>query len=685
MQEIIKSYYASGGKTLFENQTLLEYNRATTISKWGDRIILAAYANGGTNNSDGWFSMKNNRFGPWMEVLTRGAPESEYPEYQRQRQEFLTDFLTELEKMDPTDNKQYVMWLVRAYTQSIKADARHQADFERENPDQAEMAGHWSQWDLDLISDEEEEEYMDNVGNYDGNQWSIEDPIDLDSFRIEDINQINQALVDFHRIKPQLPVEQRDINRFKTFGRLQDFVDEAMGGKDIVNPETDNKTLKRSDVEVIYNGPLGTVAIPKSFQASCELGSGTRWCTTGTDDEYYRQYSEQGDLIIYNEKPGNQKYQIHPTFDQIEIRDARDVTVTADKYAEFTQSHPVLSKLIKQKQLKAFTDEADTDPGWEDNYGHPRMDSAHALVPKLISLNKRYQSGVMTYVETYYTQHFFSKNRAPGLYSGENGRTRPIGGTALDLLVTYAEQRGKPWPEIEKLVVEYIQQRYADLPDDSSMELLIMIKQFKRLKNPWPELDAIQAQLEGKGISNTPDDMNVESLDLSDIRSDYDVIELSEQVFRRSGRMYFTTRHADEQRVNRGITDSKMETAISMLEQDLDWLIYMGMNDYQMGDALSIFDPKSNITMVVVYKRPPLDPVTKEPTEVNPDKPQAINIATVYHGSPITSTKIPKILKRNNFRMKSGGQQKLTTRSPNQKEFWHLGKGIQQGGNEKAF
>ena len=544
MQDILKSYYASGGKTLFENQILLEYDRATTISKWGDRIILAAWANGGTNNSDGWFAMERNRIGPWMEVLTKGAPESKYPEYQKQRQKFLTDFLTELEKMDPTENKQYVMWLVRAYTQSIKADAKHQADFERENPEQASMAGHWSQWDMGLVADDDED--MDSQGNYYGTEWSIDDPSGLNSFRIEDINQINQALVNYHRIKPQLPVEQRDINRFKTFGRLQDFVDEVMDGKEIDNPETDSDVLKRSDVEVIYNGPLGTVTIPKSFEASCELGSGTRWCTTGNNDEYYRQYSEQGDLIIYNEKPGNNKYQLHPTLDSLEIMDARDRPVSNEKRKEFTDSHPVLSKLIKQKQLKAFTDEADTDPGWEDNYGHPRMDSAHALVPKLISLNKQYQSGVMKYVETYYTQHFFSKNRAPGPYSGDNGRTRPIELSDLDLLVSYAKQRGKPWPEIEKLAVEYIQQRYRDMEDsesriqtpsfpanadaaqrlkdirkqaqqmyktDKARELLILIQKFEQLKKPWPELDAIQGKLQGKGIS-----MNVETVDLSDIR-----------------------------------------------------------------------------------------------------------------------------------------------------------------------
>lgn len=557
MQDILKSYYASGGKTLFENQTLLEYNQATTISKWGDKIILAAWANGGTNNGDGWFAMENNRFGPWMEVLTKGAPLSKYPEYQKQRQKFLTDFLTELEEADPTENNQYVMWLVKTYCQSIKADAKHQADFERENPEQASQAVHWSQWDLDLISDEEEEEDMDSQGNYYGTEWSIEYPSGLNSFRLEDSDQIADTLADYHRLKPQLPVEQRDINRFKTVKRLEDFVDDIMGGREIDNPETDSAVLKRSDVELIYNGPLGTVAIPRSFEASCELGSGTKWCTTGSDSSYYNSYSEQGDLIIYNEKPGNNKYQIHPTLDSTEIMDARDRPVSTEKYREFTDSHPVLSKLVKQKQLKAFTDEADTDPGWEDNYNHPRMDSAQALVPTLIGLNKRYRTGVMTYVETYYTQHFFSKNRAPGPYSGDNGRTRPIEQSDLDLLVTYAEQRGKPWPEIQLLVVEYIQQRYADLPTDDSIkqfkaqnqtpsfpanaqaakdlkdiqkqaqqlyktdkakELLILIKQFKRLRNPWPELDAIQAQLEGSGISNTPDDMSIETVDLSDIR-----------------------------------------------------------------------------------------------------------------------------------------------------------------------
>ncbi len=721
MQDILKSYYASGGKTLFENQILLEYDRATTINKWGDKIILAAVANNRTENGDEWMHYSSGydgdedhgRLWPWMEVLTRGAPESEYPDYDEKRQKFLTDFLTELEEADPTDNNQYVMWLVKTYVQSIKADAKHQANFEREAAG-SEAAGHWSEWDTNDVPDDHDD--RDEFGDYVGSEWSVSDPTELNSFRLEDVDQISETLANYHRIKPQLPEPERDINRFKTFTRLEDYVDGVMDGDQIPNPETDDKTLNRSDVELIYNGPLGTVTIPKSFEASCELGSGTKWCTTGRNDDYYKSYSKKGDLIIYNEKPGNNKYQIHPTLTNVEIRDARDRTVSDDKYTEFTETHTVLSKLIKQKQREIFNKLAQADVGYDDlDYDVDHSQRASAL----IKLNKEYQTGEMNYVEQYYELVYFEELKTIG-----QGLPDRIFKQELAELIMYAEQRGKPWPEMQALVAEYVKQEYQDLPTDASIEkfnkqnkapsfpadqaaakrlqdiekqaheiqksteakkLLIRIKQFKQLKNPWPELDAIQAQIESTGVTNTPDDMNIEGVDLSDIRSDYDVIELSEQVFRRSGRMYFTTRHADEQRVNRGITDSKMETAISMLEQDLDWLIYMGMNDFQMGDALSIFDPKSNITMVVVYKRPPLDPVTKEPTEVNPDKPQAINIATVYHGSPITSTKIPKILKRNNFRMKSGGQQKLTTRSPNQREFWHLGKGIQQGGNEKIF
>ena len=370
MQDILKAYYASGGKTLFENKLLLEYDREITKANWGDRIIKAAKINAKTDMGDGWFMQGRDR-GDFI-YSKSGTKSKPFDQkfYNRQQQKFLNDFLAELEKMDPTENKQYVMWLVKAYTQNIKADAEHQANFEREYP--YATVGDWSEAEM-------------NLSNYDGNlehddmipvDYSIDEPRGLDSFRLEDINQINRTLVDYHRLKPQLPVEQRDINRFKTFERLEDFVDDIMAGEQLKGAEYDSDTLKMPDVEVIYNGPLVTVAIPRSYKASCDLGSGTKWCTAGSSLDgkvYYDQYMEQGDLIIYNEKPGNQKYQIHVTINGIEARDAQDRLISGDKKREFTDSHPVLSKLIQHKVENVFLKFADLSyqTNWVAIYNSP--------------------------------------------------------------------------------------------------------------------------------------------------------------------------------------------------------------------------------------------------------------------------------------------------------------------------
>ena len=49
---------------------------------------------------------------------------------------------------------------------------------------------------------------------------------------------------------------------------------------------------------------------------------------------------------------------------------------------------------------------------------------------------------------------------------------------------------------------------------------------------------------------------------------------ITEQLFRRSNRLYFTTLHADQMRQERGITDSKIQTMLSQLEQNQD--VYAG-------------------------------------------------------------------------------------------------------------
>ena len=448
MQDILKAYYASGGKTLFENKLLLEYDREITKTNWGDRIIKAAKINAKTDMSDGWFRQGRDRGNFIYSKSSKKSKPFDQKFYNRQQQIFLNDFLAELEKMDPTENKQYVMWLVKAYTQNIKADAEHQANFEREYP--YATVGDWSEAEMDL-------------SNYDGGledgdmipvDYSINEPRGLDSFRLEDINQINRTLVDYHRLKPQLPVEQRDINRFKTFERLEDFVDDIMAGEQLKGAEYDSDTLKMPDVEVIYNGPLGTVAIPRSYKASCDLGSGTKWCTAGSSLDgkvYYDQYMEQGDLIIYNEKPGNQKYQIHVTINGIEARDAQDRLISGDKKREFTDSHPVLSKLIQQKVEKVYLNFADLKyfPNWESIYEIVVHDETR-LINNLIDYNEKRGGGVMRFVDEYYVQA-----KLPDYAKGDLREVAPSK-NFMDQLMRYAKQRKQDWPEMKQLVLELL-------------------------------------------------------------------------------------------------------------------------------------------------------------------------------------------------------------------------------------
>ena len=97
--------------------------------------------------------------------------------------------------------------------------------------------------------------------------------------RLEDADVIRTALENFERIKPQLQPNERDIGRYKSFYRFEDFVDSKMDPERKQNMK--KELLDRSDVKVLYNGPMGTVAVPYSKDASCELGKGTKWCTAG--------------------------------------------------------------------------------------------------------------------------------------------------------------------------------------------------------------------------------------------------------------------------------------------------------------------------------------------------------------------------------------------------------------------
>jgi hypothetical protein len=165
-------------------------------------------------------------------------------------------------------------------------------------------------------------------------------------FRLEDANRVKDVLINFENIKRRL--QQRDINRY-TFHSLEDMIDKEMN----VELKTDTDNLNIPNVKVLYNGPLGTLAIPETEEASCELGKGTKWCTAAKKDNAFNEYSDSGPLYIWKDKNG-EKYQFN--FPSMQFMDSRDRPIDHELLTYFRTKHPVLSKMFKEGEKKILQD-----------------------------------------------------------------------------------------------------------------------------------------------------------------------------------------------------------------------------------------------------------------------------------------------------------------------------------------
>ena len=453
-------------------QILQEYNQGATLNKWGERIAKAA------------------KFGEHV-LNDRGFLDNDIEDDNMLAKMTLDSF----ESIDPTPNKQYVMTLVRWYTAVVKVHEKNQKLYAKLR--QAEIeSGNADDWEDGEIWPED---YTDlSTGKYVGlnyvtdratEDWNIEDAdfrMWNNSFKLEDAEQISDALEKFDSIKPQLQPNERDIGRYKSFYQFEDFLDYAYD-ENYVPSETDNKTLERTDVVVLYNGPLGTVTVPRSHEASCKLGSGTKWCTTGKDSYFYDSYSSQGDLIIYNEKPGNAKYQIQVTVSGLEARDARDRRIPHEKEREFTRKHPVLSKIIQAKRDEVFSKMAQMPFPKDNSQELIGNRDPIEMVRDFIEFNNKHQGGAMRYVDEYYTQYaipgMIRKGAAPGR-------------DFVGLMLTYAKQR-LPWPELNTLFVKMLYNLGKDLDATSNIELKTVNRLVGELGTlgPNPELEKFKSDM----------------------------------------------------------------------------------------------------------------------------------------------------------------------------------------------
>jgi hypothetical protein len=148
----------------------------------------------------------------------------------------------------------------------------------------------------------------------------------------EDIYKYEQYFNVFKRRKKEYPTS--DINQIKTSQQIQNFIKTStdLASQEEENPSAQkgvSKTEKFKDLKIgDYNG-FSVYMIPKGrkdlYPTSCELGSGTEWCTaTGNTSSYFEEYIESGPLFIFidNSDPKN-KYQV--SFEEEQFMDRYDV------------------------------------------------------------------------------------------------------------------------------------------------------------------------------------------------------------------------------------------------------------------------------------------------------------------------------------------------------------------------
>jgi len=108
-------------------------------------------------------------------------------------------------------------------------------------------------------------------------------------------------------IKYQKNLEEKDINQYDS---LKDISDEISKHENKVR--RDVKEIDGADV--VYEDDRFTVVSPKTYEASCYYGAGSKWCTAAkSSDAHFMSYNRDGKLFYFldkKEKSGSRFYKV---------------------------------------------------------------------------------------------------------------------------------------------------------------------------------------------------------------------------------------------------------------------------------------------------------------------------------------------------------------------------------------
>lgn len=171
-------------------------------------------------------------------------------------------------------------------------------------------------------------------------------------FKLEDVSRLKADLTLFEKVKAKL--KNKDLNSYKNLGDLYDALKPFEGApeEELLSGKEKAAAVKSKDAEVFMDEPGFKVIIPKTHEASCLYGKGTKWCTASKEDTtHFESYSSRGPLfIILTKLDGvDRKFQLHYEDDAfMDERDQKVKKADIDALSKLPAYTKFINKLIKK-------------------------------------------------------------------------------------------------------------------------------------------------------------------------------------------------------------------------------------------------------------------------------------------------------------------------------------------------
>lgn len=173
--------------------------------------------------------------------------------------------------------------------------------------------------------------------------------------------RMQKALDNFEKVYSRIPIDQKDISKYKSVAQIEDLVEPMLGIQSTSKIHENFEEYPGVEV-ILKTGPFTTIKISDPESLS-ELGEGTKWCTRKSyqdplnprrQAENHNKYiREHGHVyaIFMNNRPVAQY-----TPNYVEIKDIKNDPITDPKILSLIPEPPLKQILKQEEKIKHQAD-----------------------------------------------------------------------------------------------------------------------------------------------------------------------------------------------------------------------------------------------------------------------------------------------------------------------------------------